>query len=409
MTESDLPHDTNSIPSPTVSSRTRQVAERALGTGKSIFTLLRETLKAWNRDNARQLGAALAFYTALSFAPLIVLLIVVAGQLFGSVAARNEIQTTMQSVVGSSAAGVIQTIIQNASTSDSSLLATLISFVTLMFSASRVFGQLRKALNMVWGLAQKPGRGLWGTIRNYLISFLMMLAAGSLLIAVLALDTVSGLINEAFGPYINAIPNLTRTLQVLRTLQTTKLFFSFGVFSLIFGFVYKTVPDAHIDWRDALIGGAFTSLLLTLGNTLVGFYLRSSSVGSAYGAAGSLIALLVWVYYSAQGLFLGAEFTKVYANTYGSRIIPDTDALHVVHQQRSRQEISDLMRPRFTPPEPQDQPPTPAAQPEAQSPPSAQEQTDRSAKAARYGGLAAAVLSIVVGGVITYRRLKGDR
>lgn len=381
----------------------RHAAQQAEKIGRIAVTLIRETFKAWNRDNAQQLGAALAFYTALSLAPLLVLLIVIAGQLLGDAAARNEIQAATQNVIGADAASVVESVIQNASTSGSSVVATVISFVMLMVGASGVFVQLRKALNIVWALAPKPERGLLGMLRDRLISFIMVLAAGSLLIAFLALDTVAGALNEAFGPLLTGLPSFSRFVQILQTLQTVKLLVSFAVFALLFALIYKALPAATIAWRDAWIGAGVTSLLFTLGNFLVGFYLRRSTVGSAYGAAGSLVALLVWVYFSALVFFFGAEFTQVYANYYGSRIVPDPDAVRIVRQRRSEQEVSNLLKPRFSPT-------TPPQRTSARHAPAARERPQSTLrKAARYGGLIAAALSLVVGALIGYQRLKGDR
>lgn len=314
---------------------------------KAIFTLLKETAAEWSRDNASQLGAALAYYTALSLAPLLVLVVVILSLVFGDTSVEGEIVNGTRELIGQDAATVIGSILRNAGASSSGILATVISIGMLMFGASGVFGQLKHALNTVWELKQKLDRGVTGMIKERLISFAMMLVAGSLLIVSLMFDTLISVLGGAIGTWLPAVPDLTQLFAYLQSLQTAKFLFSLLIFTLLFAFIYKTVPDAEISWSDVWIGGMATSLLFTVGNLLIGLYLGRSSVGSAYGAAGSLVALLVWVYYSAQVFFFGAEFTQVYANMYGSRILPDDDAVAVLRKTRTRKEVFDMMRPRL--------------------------------------------------------------
>lgn len=379
---------------------------------KIAGSLLKETYLAWLRDNARQLGAALSFYAALSLAPLVVLMTVIAGRLFGDEAVAGQFAERIETVVGGSVANVIEMVVANASTTGSGLVATVVSIATLIYGGSGMFAQLRKTLNWLWQLEPKPGGGLLRTIRNRLLSILMLLVAGSLLIVILMLDTIAGAMNQAFGPLVPILPDLVAVISLLQTLQIVKFVVGFVVFMVIFAIIYKTVPNASVAWQDAWIGGVVTSLLLTLGNFLIGIYLRYSSVGSAYGAAGSLLALLVWVYYSAQVFFFGAEFTQVYANRYGSRIIPDRGAVHIVRQRRSREEVLDLMEPKpplaekpqsreMPPAERQPEPPAPPAPP-ASSPP------ERPALAVGYGALAAAAVSFVAGLLVGIRRRRDD-
>jgi membrane protein len=314
---------------------------------KAIFSLLKETMAEWSRDNASQLGAALAYYTALSLAPLLVLVVVIFSLVFGNTSFEGEIINGTQKAIGQDAAIVIRTVLRNAGTSGSGIIATVISIGMLMFSASGVFGQLKRALNTVWELQQRSDRGVTGMIKERLISFAMVLVAGSLLIASLLFDTVLSVLGNAVGAWLPPALDPTRVFALLQTLQVAQFLLSFVIFSLLFAFIYKAVPDAEIAWSDVWIGGIATSLLFTTGNVLIGLYLGRSSVGSAYGAAGSLVALLVWVYYSAQVFFIGAEFTQVYANMYGSRILPDDDAVAVLRKTRTRKEVFAMMRPQF--------------------------------------------------------------
>jgi membrane protein len=314
---------------------------------KAVVALLKETVAEWSRDDASQLGAALAYYTALSLAPLLVLVVVIFSLVFGNTSVETEIVNGTQQLFGQNVSAVIRTILSNAGTSGSSILATVISIGMLIFGASGVFGQLKNALNTVWELRRKPDRGVTGMIKERLISFAMVLAAGSLLVVSLIFDTLLSALGGAIGTLLPAAPALTQLFAFLQTLQAAKFLFSLIIFSLLFAFIYKTVPDAEIAWSDVWIGGTVTALFFTVGNLLIGLYLGRSSVGSAYGAAGSLVAFLIWVYYSAQVFFFGAEFTQVYANMYGSRILPDDDAIAVLRETRTRRELFDMMRPRL--------------------------------------------------------------
>ncbi|HEC22442.1 MAG TPA: YihY/virulence factor BrkB family protein [Chloroflexi bacterium] len=386
----------------------RNLKETALFVLRETGILLRETFREWSRDNASQLGAALAYYTALSLAPLLILVVVIASTILKDNAIQSEIVAQTRNAMGEDAARVIQTILQNAHMSGSGILATVISIGMLMFGASGVFGQLKSALNTVWEIEPRPDRGVKGILKDRLISFAVVLEAGSLLILSLMLDTFLGVLSNQISVWFPALPGLVRMIVLLRTLQTVKIFVSFTVFTLLFAFIYKTLPDAEIAWKDVWIGGAATSLLFTLGNMLIGLYLGHSSIGSAYGAAGSLVALLVWVYYSAQVFFLGAEFTQVYANRYGSRIVPSDDAVQVVRQRRSRHEIFEMMRPSLiatgqTGPE-EDEKPLPSAGETATG-----EESGRRRSLIRYGSIAAAALSLIAGVIVGVRRLREGR
>lgn len=394
-------------------------ARRADSIPKAILYLLKETFAEWSRDNASQLGAALAYYTALSLAPLLVLIVVILSLVFGNISAEGEIVAGTQEMLGQDAADVIGVILRNAEVSGSSILATVISIGMLMFGASGVFGQLKHALNTVWELKQKSGRGVTGMLKERLISFAMVFVAGFLLIVSLMFDTLAAGLEGAIGTWLPEAAQLTQLIAYIQTLQAAKFLFSFLIFTLLFAFIYKTVPDAEIAWSDVWIGGAATSFLFTAGNLLIGIYLGRSSVRSAYGAAGSLVALLVWVYYSAQVFFLGAEFTQVYANTYGSRILPDDDAVAVLREMRTRKEIFEMMQPqlgwRRAAKEAAESKPAISGDAEAAVVGTSAANDDvskpfrKKKRLAVFGGVAAAAASVIAGVVLGLRRYDQDQ
>ncbi len=297
---------------------------------KSLFTLLRETLSEWNEDKAPRLAAALAYYTAFSLAPLLIVVIAIAGLIFGHDAVQGRVQYEIQGVVGYQAASAIQDMLANFSQPSAGLLATVVGVVTLLLGAAGLFGALQDALNTVWEVAPKPGQGLLITIRQRFISFTMVLGICFLLL-------VSLVISAAISALTNIIPIQIPGQETL--LQAFNVVISFGVITLLFGMIYKVLPDVQISWRDVWMGAAVTALLFTVGKFLIGLYLGSSSIASGYGAAGSFVVLLIWIDYSAQILLFGAEFTQVYARRYGSRIAPSSNAVKLSEADRVRQGI----------------------------------------------------------------------
>lgn len=294
---------------------------------KAIFGLLKQTAKEWSEDKVPRLGAALAYYTVFSIAPLLIIAISVAGLVFGSKAASEQISTQLSGLMGDTAAKAVEEMVKGATNKESGIIGTIIGLATLLFGASGVFGQLQDSLNTIWGVAPKPGRGIMGTLKDRFLSFTMVLGVGFLLLVSLAVSaTLSGI-----GTYIEALgmPKLV--------FQTINLLVSFGVITLLFAAIYKVLPDVEIQWRDVWVGAAATALLFTVGKFLIGLYLGQSSTASSYGAVGSLAVLLIWIYYSAQILFFGAEFTQVYANEYGSRVVPSKDAVAVTDEMCAKQ------------------------------------------------------------------------
>ncbi len=285
---------------------------------KTIFSVLKETFSEWNTDKASRLAAALSYYTIFSLAPLLIIVIAIAGAVFGEEAARGEIVGQIQGLVGKEGAQFIQTAIENASQPKTGTIASIISVVVLLFGASGLFAQLQDALNTIWEVQPKPGRGLVGMIRDRFLSFSMVLGVGFLLLVSLVMSAALAAVVNYFG---NIIPGIGFLL------QTANFILSFAITTLLFGLIYKVLPDVKIGWSDVWIGAIITSLLFSIGRFLLGMYLGNSGFGSTYGAAGSLVIILAWVYYAAQILFFGAEFTQVYARRFGSQIVPAKNAM----------------------------------------------------------------------------------
>ncbi len=298
---------------------------------KVIVGLLKETWKEWQEDKASRLAAALAYYTAFSIAPLLVIAIAIAAIVFGEEAAQGQLATQLGTLVGKEAAAAIESLIEtSAQQSTQGTIATIISIALLFFGASNIFTQLQDALNTIWEVAPKPGRGIKGLVKDRILSFGMVLGIGFLLLVSLILSTVLAVVGNYLG---HMMPGLHFLWSILNFL------ISFGVITLLFALMFKFLPDVKITWGDVSIGAAITALLFTIGKSLMSLYLGNSSVGSTYGAAGSLVVLLLWVNYSAQILFFGAEFTQVYANKYGSRIVPAKNAVPVTEEARAQQGI----------------------------------------------------------------------
>ena len=276
-----------------------------LGEVKALF---RQAFSDWLEHDAQTMGAALAYYSVLSLAPLLVLAVGIAGLVYGQKAASGEILYQVRDLVGDAGAEVIQNILKNAKSPATGTIASVIGILTLLFGASGVFKALRDSLNRIWGVRGAGRTGFWATIRQETLTFGMVLGIGFLLLVSLV---VSALLT-AFGRFVQSRVPVTFW-------QFFNLAVSLVVITLLFALIYRVVPSTRIEWRDVWVGSFVTAVLFTTGKYLIGLYLGKASVGSAYGAAGSLVAVLVWVYYSAQIFLLGAEFTHVYAKMEGSR------------------------------------------------------------------------------------------
>jgi membrane protein len=284
-------------------------------------SILKQTFWEWLEDQAPTLGAALAYYTVFSLAPLLIIAISIAGLVLGKEAAQGQIFEELRGLLGTESGKAVQDIVKSASAEPStSLLATVVGFVTLLFGASGVFGQLQTSLNAIWGVQPKPGRGLIGIVRDRFLSFGFILAFGFLLLVSLVLTAAIAFLGQQFGSMIPSMEALVQTLNSILSL---------AVITLLFAMLFKFLPDARIAWHDVWIGAFITAALFTIGKFALGFYLGKSGVASSYGAAGSLIVLLLWVYYSSQIVFFGAELTQVYANRFGSRVAPSSNAVAV--------------------------------------------------------------------------------
>ncbi|HEY6676864.1 MAG TPA: YihY/virulence factor BrkB family protein [Terrimicrobium sp.] len=288
---------------------------------KEAFSLLKATFFEWLDDQAPMLGAALAYYTVFSLAPLLIITIAIAGLVFGAEAAQGQIFDQLRGLLGDASGKAMEEIVQSASAEPKTgVVATVIGLVTLLFGASGVFGQLQASLNIIWGVQPKPGRGILGIIRDRILSFGFILVVGFLLLVSLLLTAAIAFVGKQFGAMV---PGMEALIQLLNAIL------SLAVITLLFAMMFKILPDANIAWRDVWIGAFITALLFTIGKFALGFYLGRSGVASSYGAAGSLIVLLLWVYYSSQIVFFGAEFAQVYANRFGSHVTPSSNAIAV--------------------------------------------------------------------------------
>lgn len=288
---------------------------------RSIWEIIKETASDWSDDNASRLAAALAYYSLLSLAPLLVIAIAVSGFFLGEEAARGQVVGELAAIVGGQAAESIQAVVANAKSPSAGLWSTIAGVVTLFIGASGVFGELQSSLNTVWEVKPKPGLGIWGQIKIRFFSFSMVLGVAFLLLISLILSAAVSAVGATF----------TRLLPGGELLwQLANALVSLVIVSGLFAIIFKFVPDATVEWRDVWVGGAVTAVLFTIGKSLLGLYLGKAAVGSAYGAAGSIVALVVWVYYATQIFLLGAEFTQVQARRNGRRIEPSEHAVSIV-------------------------------------------------------------------------------
>ena len=285
-------------------------------------SLLKQTFQEWLQDKAPQLGAALAYYTVFSLAPLILVLLAIIGVLFRDdpAGAWNKITQQMSYFLDPSALQVVQNIAQKASQPGKSMIATIIGVALALFGASGVFGQLQDALNTIWGVKAKPGTGIWGFLRARFLSFAMVAGICFLLLVSLAIEALL----KGFSHYVQSVVPGGIVIAL-----TVYLVFDFAVVVLLFAMIFKFLPDVKIQWRDVWIGAVITAIFFGIGKWALGLYLSSGAAGSAYGAASSLITLLLWVYYSSQILLFGAEFTQVYADRAGRGVEPSEYAVRI--------------------------------------------------------------------------------
>jgi membrane protein len=288
---------------------------------KKTWHLLKFTFHEFIDDSGIKLAAALSYYTIFSLPPLIIIITSVCGVFFGQEAIKGEIFGQINGLVGNEAALQIQETIKNVSLSKSNLFATTIGIITLLIGASGVFVEIQDSINFIWGLRAKPKRGFIKFIKNRLMSFSMIGSVGFLLMVGLIVNALMELLNERL---LNFFPDFT-----IYFFYILNVVFVFGIITLLFCLIFKTLPDGIVAWKDALIGAAFTAFLFMIGKFAIGAYLGTSKIASIFGAAGSVILILVWVYYSAIILYFGAEFTKVFALNHGQKIIPKDYAVYI--------------------------------------------------------------------------------
>lgn len=298
---------------------------------EAIKYLGTQTFKEWSEDKASRLAAALSYYTVFSLPPLLLLAITIVGWFVGSRGeSEQEIQQQISQLTSSPAVSdAISQIVNNASQDQGgTLIASIVSIVTLLLGASGVFIQLQDAMNTIWGVEPDPDQGIMGAVKKRVTGFSAVFAVGFLLLVGLFISTA---LSALGGIVTDLLPGSELVAQIVNFI--IQLLIIAGLFALLF----KYIPDVEIQWSDVLIGAFVTSLLFNLGRLGLSLYLSNNSTASAYGAAGSLILLLLWVYYSAQIFFLGAEFTQVYANRYGSHIRPDEDAISMTDESRAQE------------------------------------------------------------------------
>jgi len=274
-----------------------------------LFHLCKEAVTSWSTDYAPSMGAALAYYTVFSIAPLLLIVISVAGLVFGEEAARGAIFEQLSGLMGAEGATAIQGLLKSVNKPAEGIIATVMGVVLLVLGATTVFRELQDALDRIWRAPARPQSGVVGMVRTRLLSFGLIMGIGFLLMVTLVLSAALAALGKWWAPIFGGWALVA---------QFVNFAFGFALTTVGFALIYKIMPRAQVQWRDVWVGAAVTALLFTVGKHLIGLYIGRSSVASGFGAAGSLVIVLVWVYYSAQIFLLGAEFTWVYAHRFGS-------------------------------------------------------------------------------------------
>jgi membrane protein len=277
--------------------------------------IIKEVFKEFSADNIVKYSASLAYYTVFSIAPLLIVITTLFGFLFGKEAMQGRVYEQLNNFVGSEAAIQIQDIIKNIHLSRNSFFATVISLIILLIGATSIFGEIQDSINKIWGLRMRKHKIWWKLILTRLLSFSLILSIGIIMILTLLLNAAVAAFGKFIGKFINNYS--------IYFIQITDSILSFVIVAFLFALIFKILPDAKIGWKDVLFGGFFTAIFFTIGKMGISFYVTVSNITSLYGAAGSIIILMVWVYYSSIILYLGAEFTKVYAKLYGKNILPN--------------------------------------------------------------------------------------
>lgn len=281
--------------------------------------MLKDTFIGFSDDKITKLSGALAYFTVFSMGPLLVVIISLCGLFLGREAVEGKIYTVLQGFVGQDTAAALQEIIRNAAVSDKGVLAAVIGIITLLIGATTVFAEIQDSINSIWGIKPKPKRGWLKMLQNRFLSFSVIVSLGFLLLVSLA---ISGVVEGLSAGLQARFPDVAVVVFYIINMLLT-----LGISTLIFAVIFKVLPDAKIQWKDVLSGALITAVLFMIGKVGISLYISQTQVGSTYGAAGSLVVLLVWVYYSSIILYLGAEFTKYYAISYGSEIHPNDYAV----------------------------------------------------------------------------------
>lgn len=288
---------------------------------KTIWLILKQTFHDFMDDKVLKLSAALSYYTIFSIAPMLIVIITLCDVFLGKEAIEGSIYGQIKSMVGGQAALQIQEMIKNAALSGDSGWATIVGIVTLVIGATSVFGEIQDSINFIWQLKAKPKNGLLKMLLNRLLSFSIVISLGFILMVSLALNGIIALFSNQLAVFF---PQVTIVLMYIINLVLT-----FVVISVLFAIIFKVLPDAKVQWKHVIIGAVTTAILFMIGKFAIGLYLGSSKVGTAYGAAGSIVIILLWVYYSAIILYFGAEFTQVYVQHFGGKIRPNEYAVYV--------------------------------------------------------------------------------
>lgn len=293
----------------------------------SFLLIIKEVSQEFSADNIVKYSASLSYYAVFSIAPLVVVLTTLFGFLFGQEAMEGRVYEQLNNFVGSKAALQIQDIIKNIHLSKNSLVATVISIIVLLIGATSIFGEIQDSINKIWGLKINQRKVWWKLILTRLLSFSLILSIGVIMIVSLLLNAAVAAFGKFIGQYIAGYS--------LYFIQVSEFVLSLLVLTFLFALIFKILPDAKIHWRDVLFGGFITAILFTLGKMGISIYIKKSNLTSIYGAAGSIIILMVWVYYSSIILYLGAEFTKVYTKLYGKNISPNDYADWVIVEKKT--------------------------------------------------------------------------